>query len=653
MSESSFWRKTAKLDEGKQGTSFANNGSLTDNDNVAYVGLLVVSNDSKGETISGISAQIQDLLFGLSGLQFVLKIEKLVSCVSNDIKETLLTWTTNFGLSLIITSGGTGIEATDVVPEVTKEVLDKDLPGISAFIATKCLNNNSTGVLFRGICGVKNEVLIINLPSSPALLKVINVIYTHLLKTFRPYIYNFYGNYTPHTCRVSATDFQLRIVGQPPSINRTNSQQPGEAGDNLKLARRNRVSPYPPVDVDQAFSIMLLNIFPLPFTSKYFQDAYEHYLYEDVNAKESVPSGPTVILDGYAVIASDTPGDLEILGANAEKSYLTLGKAIRVRTGSVLPPGSNAVVPVEETMVIEEDNNGESELVVRMLEAKTPGAHIRAVGSDLMKGEVILKAGTKLGHVETGLLAVAGVLTVSVHRLPTVAVMSIGNALTEPNKVELSPGEARDTNRITLLLALRKAGFPTLDAGLICNKPDVVRETIKTAYRKADAVIITGCASIGENDTIKSLLQDMGAKIHYGRVSVKPGAPTSFSTIETQRGKKVIFSLPGNPVPAIVAYYILVLPCLQRMAGSESPQLPVIQVKVSAEIFLRKVQEFQRASIRWEGDGTVPWADVTGRQIISRLMSMVEADVLLQLPPRSDSVKSIPRGRIVNAVVIN
>uniref|UniRef100_H2XXS6 MoaB/Mog domain-containing protein n=1 Tax=Ciona intestinalis TaxID=7719 RepID=H2XXS6_CIOIN len=149
MSESSYWRKTAKLDEGKQGTSFANNGSLTENDNVAYVGLLVVSNDSKGETISGISAQIQDILFGLSGLQFVLKIEKVVSYDSNEIKETLFTWTTNFGLSLIITSGGTGIEATDVVPEVTKDVVDKDLPGISAFITTKCLSNNSTGVLFR------------------------------------------------------------------------------------------------------------------------------------------------------------------------------------------------------------------------------------------------------------------------------------------------------------------------------------------------------------------------------------------------------------------------------------------------------------------------------------------------------------------------
>nr|XP_009862289.1 gephyrin isoform X2 [Ciona intestinalis] len=662
MSESSYWRKTAKLDEGKQGTSFANNGSLTENDNVAYVGLLVVSNDSKGETISGISAQIQDILFGLSGLQFVLKIEKVVSYDSNEIKETLFTWTTNFGLSLIITSGGTGIEATDVVPEVTKDVVDKDLPGISAFITTKCLSNNSTGVLFRGICGVKKEVLIINLPSSPGLLK-------SCLESVSPYLvtcvdlikesrnsengdetsYNSFVR--PTNGIISSTPLQktqkekLRIVGQPPSINRTNSQQPGEAGDNLKLARRNRVSPYPPVDVDQAFSIMLLNIFPLPFTSKYFQDAYEHYLFEDVNAKESVPSCPTVILDGYAVIASDTPGDLEILGANAENSYLTLGKAIRVRTGSVLPPGSNAVVPVEETM-------GESELVVRMLEAKTPGSHIRAIGSDLMKGEVILKAGTKLGHVETGLLAVAGVLTVSVHRLPTVAVMSIGNELTEPNKVELSPGEARDTNRITLLLALHKAGFPTLDAGLVCNKPDVVRESIKTAYKNADAVIITGCASIGENDTIKSLLQDMGAKIHYGRVSVKPGAPTSFSTIETQRGKKVIFSLPGNPVPAIVAYYILVLPCLRRMAGSESPKLPVIQVKVSAEIFLGKLQEYQRATIRWEGDGMVPWADVTGRQIISRLMSMVEADVLLQLPPRSDSVKSIPKGRIVNAVVI-
>uniref|UniRef100_H2Z0L5 molybdopterin adenylyltransferase n=1 Tax=Ciona savignyi TaxID=51511 RepID=H2Z0L5_CIOSA len=429
------------------------------------------------------------------------------------------------------------------------------------------------------------------------------------------------------------------------------------------LARRNRIYPYPPVSLEKAFGLVVSNTDSTPVTVVQLKDSPNYTLAEDVLANESVPPLPTSILDGYAVIAADTPGNLEVINSKSSDvllQYVTPGRCVRVSTGSLLPSGADSVVKVEDTTILREAADGNCELVVRVNTTVKSGDLIRANGSDLKRGEVVLKAGTKLKHIAIGMLAAAGVSKIRVHKLPVIAVLSIGDKLVEPDKESLRVDEIRDTNRLTLLLLLKQQGFPTMDYGTLTGDRARIKSTLVSAYQNglskiaSDLVISTGGCSMGEKDIVKSVIQEIGGTLQFGRVAIKPGAPACFATLNTGSSKKLFFCLPGArvPVPALTAYYLLVKPCLQKLCGSKSVAPTVVKARVSTDIELGPGPEYQRAALRYEPNEVVPYADVTGNQIISRLQSMADAKLLLLLPAATPTLPSIRRGQVVDAVLM-
>ncbi|XP_015986720.1 gephyrin isoform X14 [Rousettus aegyptiacus] len=410
------------------------------------------------------------------------------------------------------------------------------------------------------------------------------------------------------------------------------------AVDITKVARRHRMSPFPLTSMDKAF-ITVLEMTPVLGT-------------EIINYR-----------------AADGPGDRFIIGESqaGEQPTQTVmpGQVMRVTTGAPIPCGADAVVQVEDTELIRESDDvrhhqvllhipatGTEELEVRILVQARPGQDIRPIGHDIKRGECVLAKGTHMGPSEIGLLATVGVTEVEVNKFPVVAVMSTGNELLNPED-DLLPGKIRDSNRSTLLATIQEHGYPTINLGIVGDNPDDLLNALNEGISRADVIITSGGVSMGEKDYLKQVLDiDLHAQIHFGRVFMKPGLPTTFATLDIDGVRKIIFALPGNPVSAVVTCNLFVVPALRKMQGILDPRPTIIKARLSCDVKLDPRPEYHRCILTWHHQEPLPWAQSTGNQMSSRLMSMRSANGLLMLPPKTEQYVELHKGEVVDVMVI-
>ncbi|XP_072173446.1 gephyrin-like [Diadema setosum] len=426
--------------------------------------------------------------------------------------------------------------------------------------------------------------------------------------------------------------------------------------DVEKVARRPRDSIYPVIPFKDALKIVMENTPVLPAEEVDLKDALGRIVSEEIKAPISLPPFRNSIKDGYAVIASDGPGVRKVISdtiaGDVPDCDLIPGHVIRITTGAPIPKGADAVVQVEDTELVEEADDGRKEVAIRILSTPKCGQDIRPVGSDLQEGTVLLIPGTKLGPPELGLLASVGITKMQCYRKPLVGVCSTGNELTEPWE-KLPPGHIYDSNRTSMLAILKEMDMPTVDMGIAPDTVEATKDLLLRAASKSDVIVTTGGVSMGEKDLLKYVLsEELKANLFFGRIFLKPGKPTTFCTFEHEGSTKLFFSLPGNPVSGIVTFNHFVLPCLRKMMGYENPHLRRIKVRIESDIELDPRPEFQRVLLDWSTDDGVPRATTTGNQISSRLISLRQANALLALPSRTDEVPMLPKGSLVEAVVL-
>uniref|UniRef100_A0A665TSY4 Gephyrin n=1 Tax=Echeneis naucrates TaxID=173247 RepID=A0A665TSY4_ECHNA len=428
------------------------------------------------------------------------------------------------------------------------------------------------------------------------------------------------------------------------------------AVDISKVARRHRMSPFPLTSMDKAF-ITVLEMTPiLGIEVINYRDGLGRVLAQDIYAKDNLPPFPASVKDGYAVRAADGPGDRFIMGESQAGQQPTLtvmpGQVMRVTTGAPIPCGADAVVQVEDTELLRESEDGTEELEVRIMVQARPGQDIRPIGHDIRRGECVLAKGTHMGPSEIGLLATVGVTEVSVHKFPVVAVMSTGNELLNPED-DLHPGKIRDSNRSTLLATIQEHGYPTINLGIVGDNPDDLLSALHEGISRADVIITSGGVSMGEKDYLKQVLDiDLHAQIHFGRVFMKPGLPTTFATVDIDGARKLIFALPGNPVSAVVTCNLFVIPALRKMQGILDPRPTIIKARLSCDVKLDPRPEYHRCILTWHHQEPLPWAQSTGNQVSSRLMSMRSANGLLMLPPKTEQYVELHKGEVVDVMVI-
>ena len=365
------------------------------------------------------------------------------------------------------------------------------------------------------------------------------------------------------------------------------------------------------------------------------RDALDRVLGADVVSNVAVPAHTNSAMDGYAVRGADLPADgersLRVIGQSFAghpfAGAVGAGECVRIMTGAVMPRGS-------DTVVIQEDVNREGD-AVRMGTGHRVGQHVRQAGEDIAQGATVLAAGRRIRAADLGLLASIGLVEVPVRRRLRVAFFSTGDELRSLGE-PLGEGEIRDSNRYTLYGMLRQFGADTLDLGVVRDEPRALREAFERAGADADVVITSGGVSVGAADYIRSVLAEVG-EIGFWKVNMKPGKPIAFGHLHAGA---TFFGLPGNPVSAMVTFYQVVQPALDRLAGA-TPREPLV-LRVRAGSALKKGsnrREFQRGCLETGTDGElcVRSAAPQGSGI---LHSMSRANCFIVLPEDSGPIEA-------------
>ncbi|KAI1416914.1 gephyrin [Hypoxylon sp. FL1857] len=667
------------------------------------VALLIVSTTAARDPSTDASqAALSDIIEKEGDGKWELIDTKIVPDNVIQIQRQIMKWTDIAAepINLILTTGGTGFAVADNTPEAVSALLHKPAPGIVHGMLTASLNVTPFAMMSRPVAGVRNKSIIITLPGSP---KGARENLQAVLKTL------------PHACLQAAgmdsrslhaggvkkleAEAGIRPGGGhshshdhhhgPESAHQhghshghshghghghgslvrhtTPSSNPMSNDPSLGPSRRNRESPYPMLSVDDALSKIKEHT-PAPeiVTSKVDRSLPGHVLAEDVQARENVPAFRASIVDGYAVVV---PKDGNLKGvfpvvsvshaAPGDVKPLKEGEIARITTGAPLPPGATSVIMVEDTILKTMTEDGKEEKEVEILADNVQeGENIREVGSDIKAGTTILSKGEQISAVggEIGLLAAVGVAEVKVYRKPVIGVLSTGDEIVQHDRPgDLRLGEVRDTNRITLMSAAKEWGYQVVDLGIAADKSGTLEETLRDALRQVDLIITTGGVSMGELDLLKPTIErSLGGTIHFGRVAMKPGKPTTFATVPVknnagERVTKVIFSLPGNPASAIVTFHLFVLPSLHQICGVSPAGLTKVPVTLAHDFVLDKTRpEYHRAIVTVGKDGNLIAAS-TGGQRSSKVGSLRGANSLLCMPSGKEPLK---KGSKIDALLM-
>jgi molybdopterin molybdotransferase len=322
--------------------------------------------------------------------------------------------------------------------------------------------------------------------------------------------------------------------------------------------------------VEEHLSAILSRLRPLPPFEQHLLDAHGHYLAEDVEATRELPAFDNSAMDGYAVrlvdvlgADEDAPAILAVTqelpaGCTPSETELAPGTCARIMTGAPVPPGADAVVPVEWTDAGATENGS-----VRISRAPSQGQHIRSKGEDVRAGQLLLAKGTYLGARQIGLLAAIGRDLVSVRPAPRVVVISTGAELVEPG-TEPAPGQIHDSNSFMLATAAKEAGAEVYRVGMVPDESKILLDTIEDQLIRADLVITSGGVSMGAYEVVKDTLSRLGT-VEFTKVAMQPGMPQGFGVIGPD--ETPIFTLPGNPVSAFISFEIFVKPALRALQG--------------------------------------------------------------------------------------
>lgn len=308
-------------------------------------------------------------------------------------------------------------------------------------------------------------------------------------------------------------------------------------------------------------------------------------LFEDIFATLDVPPFDRAAMDGYALKAADTfyadeenPAILKLKGyiaaGDVKKIAIGEGECVGIATGAPVPKGANAVVMVEYTH--REKRN------VKVYRPVAPGENIMAAGSDIMRGELVLRSGTVLTPRETGVLAAMGITKVPVYKKPRVAIISTGNEIVEPGK-ELVFGKIYDVNARAVGDAVEENGGIPLFLGIVKDEADALLEKLKEGVRGGyDVVLTSGGTSAGVGDLSYRVFNDVGnpGVLVHG-VAIKPGKPTIIALAEDIP----VIGLPGYPTSAMVVFDVFVAPILRKLSGLGEKIRGKIKAKAAMRLY--------------------------------------------------------------------
>src|SRR5512143_398915 len=388
-----------------------------------------------------------------------------------------------------------------------------------------------------------------------------------------------------------------------------------------------------------------LDLRPLPAETVTLADARMRVLAHDVVAAVDAPPFDRSNVDGFAVRAADTvgasDGNPKVLTLNGEVVACGYAPVVAVSpatctaiaTGGVIPRGADAVVMIEQTELIEDGSPR-----IELRGAAAPGQFVSYAGSDIARGETLLRRGTCIGAREIGMLAACGLDRVEVVRRPKVAVLSTGDELVEPGK-PLKPAGVYDSNSAIIAAAVAEAGGEPLMFGAYPDDVIILEKTVREALAVSDMVVLSGGTSKGAGDLSHRVVSQLGRPgILVHGVALKPGKPLCLGVV----GDKPVVVLPGFPTSAVFTFHAFVAPVIRARAGLPPEATETISargpVRIASELGRK---EFVLVSLIQSDEGPVAFPTGKGSGSVTSFSQADGFIAIAALPRARDAGSSV------------
>lgn len=376
------------------------------------------------------------------------------------------------------------------------------------------------------------------------------------------------------------------------------------------------------ISFDEAQALIAAHIGPLGQEEVALGAASGRVLAQDLTARMDAPRHAVAAMDGYAVCDATTQPDqpLRVIGESraggAFSGQVAAGEAVRIFTGAALPAGADRCIMQEYAT-----RDGET---VRFADGYGPGWHVRAAASDFAAGDVLLKAGTRLGARAMVAAAAADVAAVQVAQQPRVAIIGTGDELAPPGSAYLGEDLIPESVTFGVAAMVAEAGGLCVSKSVGADDLPALEAAAQAALEVADLVVVTGGASVGERDFAKPMFAAHGLDLLFAKVGIKPGKPV---WIGRAAGVWIV-GLPGNPTSAMVTARLFLAPVLARLQGQTMPDLLAWrQLPLAVALPATGDREtFVRA--RWEAQGLVPLSN----QESGAQKALAEADWVIRCP---------------------
>jgi len=379
------------------------------------------------------------------------------------------------------------------------------------------------------------------------------------------------------------------------------------------------------ITVDEALQLVLERVKPLEAERVPIERAYGRVLAEPAVATSDLPPFPSSAMDGYALRAEDTAGApvrLRLAGRIAAgspaASPLEAGQAMAISTGGVVPEGADAVIQLE--LVRETEGTVELDAPVGV------GTNVRPRGGDVRSGNVVLEPGARLGAAQVGALAAAGISEVRCAKRPRVGVLVTGTELRAPGE-PLEPGQIYESNGPMLAAQLTSAGAVPAQLGAVADNEEEHRIAMERALLGFDMLVTTGGASVGPHDLVRRVQASLRVEEVFWGVAVKPGRPVAFG----MRRDHPVFTLPGNPVSALVCFELFVRPAVAAQQGLADPRPRFLHGRLARAV-RRNAERDELVRARTAADGDTVELDPVAGQESHMIVSTAQADALVFVP---------------------
>lgn len=395
------------------------------------------------------------------------------------------------------------------------------------------------------------------------------------------------------------------------------------------------------LSLDEAKQILKQNFSPKPVGVEgvALSEAHDRVLAEDIVAPMDVPPFDRSTVDGYAVRAvdtfgadEDTPVTLKLSGqvtiGETPGIIVENGMTAEIVTGAPMPKGADAVVMVEYST--RRDDN------VFLNRPVSKGENTMEAGSDIHKGETVLKKNQRLSSREIGVLAALGSTEVEVYRRPKVAILSTGAEVVELGK-PLPSGKIYDINAHSFSAAVLECGGEPINLGIVRDETNQLKAAVKKALNSADAVITSGGVSVGPKDIIPQVVDTLGKPgIIISRIAVKPGKPTTIAVIEG----KPVFCLPGHPTSSLLMFHMIVRPLICKMAGRPDETPTTLKAVAETKMFPAKGRRtFVMVNLEYDETGQL-FASPVPTGLSGAITTLAKADGFVEIEEKQQFVNA-------------